>query len=200
MVLSPLPLPTTQCQVRCATSGAAPARGSVTRFKHGQCIGEKRARIARRRSGGFQRGAQANLLQVMKTNEAAAAAADPSLCKRARPRRCNLARQTWFSNGQLYCNENALLNGMYQRRPDGVSTIELVMFETSDEPSTQWQEWERLYAGPPFKVVYRWYNGSLPRGKSTCAKCLHLARAIQTEHSIENCCDVDKGVDITAQA
>jgi hypothetical protein len=90
------------------------------------------------------------------------------------PRAADVVSILTFSNGQPYCNENALLNGMYQRRPDGVSTIELVMFETSDEPSMQWQKWERLYAGPPFKVVYRWYNGSLPRGKSKCAKRLHL--------------------------
>ena len=55
------------------------------------------------------------------------------------PRAPDVVSILTFSNGQPYCNENALLNGMYQRRPDGVSTIELVMFETSDEPSTQWR-------------------------------------------------------------
>jgi hypothetical protein len=77
------------------------------------------------------------------------------------PRDASVVSILTFSNGQDHCNENALLNAMYQRRPDGISRIELVMTETSSAPSTQWREWERVYVNSTFRVVYRWYNGSI---------------------------------------
>jgi hypothetical protein len=77
------------------------------------------------------------------------------------PRDASVVSILTFSNGQDHCNENALLNAMYQRRPEGISRIELVMTETSSAPSTQWLEWERVYVNSTFRVVYRWYNGSI---------------------------------------
>eukprot|EP00035_Acanthoeca_spectabilis_P030264 m.8640 g.8640 ORF g.8640 m.8640 type:complete len:607 (-) comp4084_c0_seq1:145-1965(-) len=78
----------------------------------------------------------------------------------APPRRADTVSVLSFSNGQRYCNENTLLNALYQARPDGIALIELVVFETSLSPSDTWKTWTAEYNSSGFTIVYRWFNAS----------------------------------------
>eukprot|EP00038_Savillea_parva_P011513 m.198017 g.198017 ORF g.198017 m.198017 type:complete len:721 (+) comp20318_c0_seq1:376-2538(+) len=69
-----------------------------------------------------------------------------------------------FSNGQSYCDENTLLNALYQHHPSGIARIELLMYETSPAPSAFWTAMAATYNSTlpttPFVVMYRWFNAS----------------------------------------
>lgn len=66
-----------------------------------------------------------------------------------------------FSNGQAYCDENALMNALNQNRPENVAKVVLMIYETSNEPSAKWLNWTKQYKSSSFEIEYRWFDRAI---------------------------------------